>query len=545
MLKKSLIFGGIVVCAMLFVLAACEGPVGPAGDPGIAGDKGSQGSQGNPGNSGLIGGVVLFGGSVTADDLAAAFDATGTTVILASNVTDVYGEVPEDKTLRVLGDTAVADGQTLTLNGTLSFYSASAALHADMISSTSGGLVVDGGTITGSGKLYLPVAMDSSVYDYTTYQDVSSNKEVGSFVAGGGSATATALALAGASGIATIFGLENGPAALTVTNLTGIESTTIPAGKTLTLNGTGNTINDASFAPEGTVVNNGTVTVTTTSDAVLTSVMAKVSGVIVDDGVITTLTEAFEVPVGIDLTLSGASTFGAGDYDVTVAGTLTLGGSVTAFAPAGNVNINGGLVLETSSVITIADDKALALGAGGTVSGAGTIVAQGSGSTEGVITIGGVDYTTESGGVVGDNLADAAGYIVLSTQTLTDSALIDLDDAFGASVSGIGSVTITAASTATAVQNTAGGGSGSAVEVGSDISLAGTTLADGGGTDTLTDTEFALTIENGTEVSIADSAYSSSSPVYGVLAISGVQLKHSDLIGPELATFHIGVITGR
>jgi hypothetical protein len=487
MSKKSLIFGGIVLmCAMLFVLAACEGPVGPAGLDGTNGTAGTNGAPGTnggdgpKGDNGLSGGVVLFSGDITDADLEAAFTTTETTVILGSGVTSVYGEVPANRTLRVVGNTAVADGQTLTLKGGLVLYSASAELHADVISSASGSLMVEGGAINGNGKLYLPVDTDGSADgNYATYQSVNfAHKEVGSFVA---STSVTAIASAAPTDIAVIFGLEDGPEVLTVS------------------------------------------------------------------GVITTLGTNFEVPEGKTLTLSGASTFGTGEFDVTVAGTLILGSAAVGFAPVGDVNVNGSLVLDTGSTITIAENKALALGASGTVSGTGVIIAKGDDSSEGIITISGVEYTTESGGVVGGDLADAAAAIVLSTVALTDSALIDLDDTFGTSgVTGIGSVTIDTQGSATAIQNTADGSLGATVEVGSGITLTGTTLADGSGTDTLTNTDFTLTIENNTDLSIADSAYDTNNGAKaGVLAVDGVQLKHSSLIGPELDTFHIGVSTSR
>jgi hypothetical protein len=568
MLKKSLIFGGsALMLAALFALAACEGPMGPAGSDGstgtdgVDGTNGTDGADGTDGTNGINGapgggsaggpggpgpkgddgpggGVVLLTGTVSDTDLEAAFAATETAVVLGAGVTSVYGEVPAGKTLRVLGDTAVENGEILTLKGGLVLSSDSAALRADMIGSASGGLAVDGGTISGSGKLYLPVDTDGTASGYATYQDVVfANKEVGSTVATG---TVTDFSTPSAADVEFVFGLADGPDAITVANLTNIESATIPVGKTLTITGAASLVTGAgTFDPAGTLINEGTISSDTTAEAVLRS-LVDVGGAIEVSGAVTTITAAFEVPEDVDLTLSGASTF-AGAFDVTVEGTLTLGSSVVGFVPEGDVIVTGSLVLESSSVITIADTKALSVT--GTVSGGGKIIAQGSGSTEGVLTIGGVDYTTTAGGVAGGDLADAATAIAASTTTLTDKPGINLDGTFGADVSGIGSVTLSGSSP-TAVQNTANGSSDDNVEVSTGISLAGlTAIADGGGTAALTYGNFALTIETGIEVSIADSGYSGGTQDYGILEISGVQLQHSNLIGPELAPFHIGVLT--
>jgi hypothetical protein len=560
MLKSSLIFGGLVLTlAMLFTLAACEGPMGPAGSDGTSGTdgvdgtngtdgtdgadgtngingapggSGGAGSAGPKGDAGLGGGVVLLTGPISDTDLEAAFAATETTVILGSGVTSVHGEVPAAKTLRVLGDTAVEDGQTLTLKGGLVLYSDSAALHADMIGSTSGGLMVEGGGISGSGKLYLPVDTDGSASGYATYQEVVfANKEVGSTVTFG---TVTSFAAPSAAAVEAVFGLADGPAAITVANLTGIVSSTIPDGKTLTLTGAGNTITDASFAPEGTVVNNGTVTVAFTTDTEVTNIFAYVDGNVTASGAITILTEAFTVPAGVDLSLTNASaTFDTGNYAVTVEGTLTLNG-VTAFTPANDVIVNGELVVDSSSGITFA----------GAVSGTGVIKAYGGGT----ITIGGTEYTTASAnGIAAGDLTDAAAAIAGET-ALTNSA-IDLTSTFGAQSTSIGSIAL-ADDSATAILNGGDGSSGSPVTVSSGISLAGSLTGTGAsGTDSTdlgSGSPFTLSLTGaGTnEVSIADDACTGAQKL-GVIAFSGVQLQYGELIGPVLPAFHIGVDTQR
>jgi hypothetical protein len=276
-------------------------------------------------------------------------------------------------------------------------------------------------------------------------------------------------------------------------------------------------------------------------------------GSVTASGAITALTEALTVPADVALTLSGASTFASGDYDVTVNGTLTLGGSTTQLAPEGNMTVNGTLTLsDGSSSITMATGKVLTLAETATASsGTGAIVAQGDVSG-GTITIAGTaGYTTDPAGIVVNNFGAAVTAIMMTTATLTDKETIDLDATFNnnsGSIYGIGSIALTGNS-ATAIKDGANGSTGGAVNVESGVTLGGTltgTAKSGKDASDFDDeTDFALSLTSTTNVSIEDGDYNSATQKVGVIAFGGVQLKHSNLIGPVLAPFHIGVDTQR
>jgi hypothetical protein len=284
----------------------------------------------------------------------------------------------------------------------------------------------------------------------------------------------------------------------------------------------------------GTITNNGTITTDTTSDTALAALLL-VGGDIEATGAITTLNSDFTVPADVTLTLSGSSaTFASGGKDLTVAGTLTLNG-VTAFAP-GNVSLDGGdLVVSSNSKIVISVSD---------VSGAGKIIAP---SGEGAITVSGIDYTTTSSGIAGDDL-DGAVTAISGETALTDGT-VTLDSSLdgAGSQTAIGSVTLVTVDPAQ-VSETTDGSSGSAVEVASGISLAGTVISSTvGGVDTtdLTGGSNGFTLSlDGVTVQLADGDFAGSADKAGVVEFDAVQLQYGELIGPEL-TFHIGVKTKR
>jgi cytoskeletal protein CcmA (bactofilin family) len=360
MLKKSLIGSIVLLFAMLFVLTGCEGPTGPTGLTGK--DSTVPGKDGNTGKDstvpGLTGGIVLDSVTVDAEFLKAAFETTQTTVILGPSVTEVEGEVPDGKILRVVGSTVkVPATKTLALVGTgsLVLYFTNTEFQAD--GNGAGYLTLTGtGTISGAGALLLAVNTDDSplpdgAVTYTSDAVANfDNKEVSSVIASGSGGALTAV------NIPDVFDFLD---EITVSDITGIVSDTIPANKTLILNGDDNTIDvsGGAFTPASgaALVNNGIIKVTTTDAANLTSVITNVSGHIVANGDITTLAEAFTVPSGVTLDLAGASTFASGDFPVTVEGTLSLGSSVTGFAPyKEEITVTGTLKLAGSSAVTAA-----------------------------------------------------------------------------------------------------------------------------------------------------------------------------------------------
>jgi hypothetical protein len=196
--------------------------------------------------------------------------------------------------------------------------------------------------------------------------------------------------------------------------------------------------------------------------------------------------------------------------------------------------------LAITGSITVATEKILDIDENATGSGTGTIIAEGDGSS-GSITIAGVaGYTTT--GVAGDDIADAVEAIAESTAALTNGIALT---AFGDDRDGIGSVTIKS-SGAAAIQDTGDGSANGAIAVTSGITLAaGSTSTTVTGTDgtTLSTSTWTLSI-NGTAVEILDGDWADGSAYLdGVVEFTGVQLKYSDLTGPVISDFHVGVKT--
>jgi hypothetical protein len=252
MLRKSLILGSItLLLVMLFALTGCEGPVGPAGSDGTDGRNGIPGAEGD---TGIPGNSTLGGRSVVTDkELIIAFDQ-GNPVILESSVISVYGEVPAGKTLIVLGEqTAVADGEKLTVKGTLDISNTkgTSTLNASGIPGAIGVLVSDGGAslIKGTGAVVLPYVVDASTYtdglEYDSPAVQSVTRYPGSIVRNNDDPV-----LLDSSGIRTILTKE-GIEDLTVLNIPNLAASAIPAGKKLTLKGLDNTVTSGFVLKDG------------------------------------------------------------------------------------------------------------------------------------------------------------------------------------------------------------------------------------------------------------------------------------------------------
>jgi hypothetical protein len=480
------------------------------------------------------------------------------TVILAGSVTDVAGVVPAEKTLYVVGNRKVIPNKALTIRGELELHGLTTELHAGNITA-SGRLVMDGGTLTSesTGTLYLPVYVDGPVPAYATYQSAAAypSKGVDSLIQAG---NPTAFIQTNVAHVVAAFNAPGGPNELTVENLTNIVRTTIPQGKTLYLKGTGNTIDVSSYSfdPFGRLeILEGRVNTNTTDTAKLASVLGHVYGTreVWATGAITTLTDpgekGFVIPSGINLTLTNAATtFVNGEFDIVVDGKLTLAEAVIDFKPAGNVKaeMTGSIVLQEHSVFTVATLKALTLEGNGSVSGLGTIKAEGDGSS-GSIILSTIEYTTEGGQpVVANNLLPAKNAIVAATNVLKDKDSLTLDnDLFKADDTlGIGSITLTTTS-ATAIK------AGTDAEHGDPIVLVNVALTgtlDGTayiGPDSLTESDFTLSLVAG-QVNIEDSSNNgNAADKFGAIEFDAVQLTYNDLIGPVLDAFHVGVVTSR
>jgi hypothetical protein len=253
MSRKSLFFGSIVlILAMLFALAGCKDPVaGPQGPRGDQGDQGKQGDTGRPGNTvqGDPGGGGLSG-AVTAVDLDVAFSKSDE-VILLSNVTSVYGVVPANKKLIVLGNTLVADGKELKLeSGAVLEVFEGAVLQAINLNTKSGALTGPGASVEGAGAVILPVDLSilpNGPYTGSLHWD---SDQIASSVArypGSASTAGGAPVQLTSAFIGEIFITYAPLSELTVLDIEDLEPVAIPEGKKLTLVGTGNTITDGTF----------------------------------------------------------------------------------------------------------------------------------------------------------------------------------------------------------------------------------------------------------------------------------------------------------
>jgi filamentous hemagglutinin len=210
-----------------------EGPEGPAGPTGPAGD-------------------VYLTGAVTADDLSVAF-ARGKTVILQFAAGEVYGEVPAESTLIVVGKTTkVTDAQTLNVKGTLTIWGGG-ILNASGIAGSNGLVTLDGGTVGGDGMIAVPFNGTGTTYEgaavlFGAGAGVTATKIAGSKITNVATTPITAATI-GSGDIVTLFAATD-----ELTLLDAALTAAIPANKKLTLVGPGNTVTANVSIPVGAVL---------------------------------------------------------------------------------------------------------------------------------------------------------------------------------------------------------------------------------------------------------------------------------------------------
>ena len=336
-MKKSLIFWfAAVTCAALF-LVGCESPTN--GESGVAGKN------------------VAFvpSGQVDAATLKALFEASGVDVVtLGPSVTTVEGVVPGGKKLIVSGETAVGDSsidgtETLEIKagGTLEI-AEGAALDAGYTSSA--GYLKGSGTISGAVALpYFGAGVTGAPEGIVTYNspNAPAGKSVGGYVAGG--SAASPVSALDKAGIEAIFATD--VTALSVGDITTpIVPGTVPAGKTLTVNGAASIGATFDFhdkgtlivGPEGTLTAGGAYNITGASENANVVIKGTLS-------------------VGGDVTIAGKVDLSAANVTNSAAITLTL--------PASDVEI-GTILTEANSnhALTIAGATGLLVGSisGGT-----------------------------------------------------------------------------------------------------------------------------------------------------------------------------------
>jgi hypothetical protein len=425
MLKKSLVFGSIVILlGMLLAFTGCKNPAGPEGPPGDQGTPGTPGTtpggddgngNGNGGDNGGDNGGNNGGGEtllvpadaypliasvVTADDLAAAFEASTTKlVVLRPSVTTVYGEVPLGAALYVLGTPKVAPGERLTVLGKLAVWNG-AALRATGESGANAAGYLIGGEKTeinsedgATGTVLLPHDPTGILKaDFIIYTDLAEDlkgKAIGSVVIAGTNGDITPVTTG--DQIKALF--DDFPA-FTAYNITDLKVDSIPAGKTLTLAGPDNALDTAAgvtnFPPTGTTLilegtlstdattgadviwpsniqisaggvlelasdddtfsgllmpagaNKGKITTVEDNDGELQALLDQINGEI-EAPALTTFATAFTVPAGVSLSLGPDPTTSAlasltTTDTLTVKGKLTLG-NITAFDPGAAVTI--------------------------------------------------------------------------------------------------------------------------------------------------------------------------------------------------------------
>jgi hypothetical protein len=183
-------------------------------------------------------GIIAVAGSVDDEDLAAAFLAADV-VTLGPKVTDVFGKVPSGQRLVVSGTLPVTIGEELVVEGSVEV--AKGAALAGIGDVASGSIKSAAGSVYGQGTLALPY---TAADGYLSYSNVSfaGTKAIGGLSAGN---------------LATFFADPDNSAvtALTVYNLPAISAADVPADKTVTLAGTGNTVTTAlDLTGKGTLV---------------------------------------------------------------------------------------------------------------------------------------------------------------------------------------------------------------------------------------------------------------------------------------------------
>ena len=335
-MKKSLIFWfAAVTCAALF-LVGCESPT-----------NGESGADGK--NIGLADGT-----NVSAADLAAWFLAADI-VTLGPDVDTVEGVVPGGKKLIVsgtstaVGDSSIDGTETLEIKagGTLEI-AEGAALNAGYTSSA--GYLKGSGAISGAVALpYFGAGVTGAPVGIVTYNspNAPAGKSVGGYVAGG--SAAYPVSALDKAGIEAIFATD--VTALSVGDITTpIVPGTVPAGKTLTVNGAASIGATFDFhdkgtlivGPEGTLTAGGAYNITGASENANVVIKGTLS-------------------VGGNVTIAGKVDLSAANVTNSTAITLTL--------PAGDVEI--GTILtedESNHALTIAGATGLVVGSisGGT-----------------------------------------------------------------------------------------------------------------------------------------------------------------------------------
>jgi hypothetical protein len=333
MKRKSLLFGLLAVLAAVFIFIGCANP-----------SDGATGLNGGNGQNGFDG-VTWSGTTLTAGQLAILFEESSRVLAITSSAATIEGVIPPNKTLviRVVGGTSgvfnVVDTGTasLTVQGTLDLEEGS-TLDASALSATAGRLILEGGNITGLGRVYLPVkTTTTAVFDGLDYvTSTFAGKVAKSAVTG--STAAVALT---AVHVADVFNNEVTDDLVAENVTTAIVSATIPkTSNKLTLLGASNTFAPVSgrFEPVGEVIVKGTLT---TSGGGTIIIPAET-------------TSKLTIEAGGTLALAAADTVDVSRGAITNSGTITtstttLADLTTLLALSGGGTISSGGVVNLGS----------------------------------------------------------------------------------------------------------------------------------------------------------------------------------------------------
>jgi hypothetical protein len=359
-MKKALKFSMVMLLILLagvFLVTSCSNPSdGRDGYDGI----------GYPGQNGVGVDGITWSTSLAPAQLAALFEESPKVYLISygTNI-NVSGTIPEGKTLIINAGLDTFDdpysvsiaAAGMTVEGTLEIRK-NATLDAGTVASV-GALTIEGnGSITGYGRIYLPVASNGSDFESVDYLSDKIADDVVKVAAAYTNIYTGSSAITAAE-VRTIFdrGITN---ELTVENLTGIVSTTIPnsgsvsdgvinAGNVLTLLGS-NTLGGAAtvtFEPVGKLIVKGTLA---TASTVVTTIAPITDGeILIENGGRLTLTNAAD-----NITLGG------GVGTVTSNGTITVG-SVTPTILQNLLNVPGEGTIVLTGTTTLTGSTALAL----------------------------------------------------------------------------------------------------------------------------------------------------------------------------------------
>jgi hypothetical protein len=371
-------------------------------------------------------------------------------------------------------------------------------------------------------------------------------------------------------------------------------------GKTITIGkDAGLSLNNSNVQTGAKLINNGTLFTSSSSTTVVEYLWYEMGyrGKIEASGALTGLIKNFEIPEGIELTLTNANSklvsttstdplyTALVPFDVIVKGTLILGNSAIILTPDGDVTIDGTLKLEDASLRSASSplsrggsvliNGALDTGTGSLVIAAGETLTIADSSKisgkaglisindRGALTIDGVKgYTTDGGGVAGEDFVKALADIKTAAGSLKQEITLDPDASRfnikqnAVPIQVVGTVEIEDGSNPWFISSTdiAVNAYSVAVSVPADteiVATAGLANINQGLFDVVEEfrnaNSFVISIDNDNRLAISDAGWIGGSQgwTFGVISFNSVQFQNNGLIGPTVDPFLVGVKSKR